>query len=313
MKIDRRILILAFFMLNTMAIRAYELLDSAVYKACPTVCDFAENRGKTVGVFGGSFACINESETAKNLWREYLGMQVTTYAKSGAGFCVPNNMFKTQIQQAGIHDIYILWCSSNDSSRETPIETQNAAIVEAIDMLRQKNPQAKIYLFSMMKAYSKAAWVQTVDIYKNAQISTAQSCGVPYVDLCDLPFTGSENAAVLCQKDKVHPSSDGYYNFGWNMLYLLATDHNFDYDAPLNFHDGISIITEKLTEKKFVIFPKRLLDMRDISEYEEKYGAEELVNLTVEVSKCENGGEFYEKLKNYVKISKKCQEVLSSF
>jgi hypothetical protein len=44
------------------------------------------NYGKSVAVFGGSVSVIPASETAKDIWRERLGMSVTTYGVSGAGF-----------------------------------------------------------------------------------------------------------------------------------------------------------------------------------------------------------------------------------
>ena len=46
----------------------------------------AKNYGKSVAVFGGSLSVFPESEAAKDLWRQQLGMKVTNYGVGGAGF-----------------------------------------------------------------------------------------------------------------------------------------------------------------------------------------------------------------------------------
>ena len=293
--------------------QAYVLLDSAAYKACPDVCRLSPNRGKSVAVFGGSFSMIEQSEVAKNMWREYLDMSVTTYGRSGAGFCVPNNTFKAQVQRAGVHDIYVFWCSTNDCSMKTPVEEQNEKMLECFDLVRQKNPQAVIYVLTTMKAFSKAEWVQTAEYYKQEQAKTASGAGVLYLDLYDLPFATSQNVGVLCQSDMVHPSADGYYNYGWNILYFLATEFNFDYDAPNAYHDGINVLGDKVTSKTFVSYPARFLDVKEIAEYQKKYGAREVVNLTYATLRSVNGTELGNVLKKWIKIDKECQDIISTY
>ena len=44
------------------------------------------NYGKSVAVFGGSVSVIPPSDSAKILWKKYLGMTITNYGVPGAGF-----------------------------------------------------------------------------------------------------------------------------------------------------------------------------------------------------------------------------------
>ena len=75
----------------------------------------AKNYGKSVAVFGGSLSVFPESEAAKDLWRQQLGMKVTNYGVGGAGFSsLQGKSLQEQVREAGIHDVYILWASTND-------------------------------------------------------------------------------------------------------------------------------------------------------------------------------------------------------
>lgn len=74
-----------------------------------------QNKGKSIGVFGGSLSVNPESETAKSIWKKMLGVTVTTYGVGGAGFSsLQGTSIQQQVDGAAVHDIYILWCSTND-------------------------------------------------------------------------------------------------------------------------------------------------------------------------------------------------------
>ena len=73
------------------------------------------NYGKSVAVFGGSVSVIPESDSAKIMWKEYLGMNITNYGVPGAGFSsLQGKSLQQQVDEAGVFDIYILWASTND-------------------------------------------------------------------------------------------------------------------------------------------------------------------------------------------------------
>jgi hypothetical protein len=127
------------------------------------------NYGKSVAVFGGSVSVIPASETAKDIWRERLGMSVTTYGVSGAGFSsLQGKSLQQQVDEAGVFDIYILWASTNDynNKRENgsytdytefdgfdreKLITQAGGINYCIKKIYALNPNATIYLFMRIK------------------------------------------------------------------------------------------------------------------------------------------------------------------
>ena len=218
------------------------LYDSVAYEACLEVCDTSFNRNKTVAVFGGSISSMSQSEKAKNLWREHLGMKVVTFGVGSAGFVNPDNNIKMQIQRAGKFDIYILWCSTNDFTYDYPHTTvamQNEKMNECIDMLQTKNPQAKIYVFTSLKGFLNKGWTALAD-FANGQMKVAQNRGLKYLNLYNLDYNTEARASLFYQSDKVHPNSNGYYNFGWRILYFLATEKML----ASNFYPHISDISE---------------------------------------------------------------------
>lgn len=111
----------------------------------------------SIGVFGGSFATNNYAQTAFNKWIEKLGVSYKTYAVGGAGFVQGTN-FVTQATNAGVHDIYVIWCSTNDFTNSNAIGTSSdvygtdttcwANFKEVVRLCYAKNPKAKICLFT---------------------------------------------------------------------------------------------------------------------------------------------------------------------
>lgn len=123
---------------------------------------FTDLTGKTIGVFGGSFSVYPASQNCKNVWVSELGVSYTDYGAGGAGFASSGNYIDSQIDGAAEHDIYILWCSTNDAVNSKPIgnigdttnSTQYGGIRESIRKIIEKKPDAKILLFTSLKAYS---------------------------------------------------------------------------------------------------------------------------------------------------------------
>lgn len=76
------------------------------------------NYGKSVAVFGGSDSVIPPSNSAKDLWKKYLGMTITDYGVPGAGFSsLQGNSLQRQVDEAAVYDIFILWASTNDRAQ----------------------------------------------------------------------------------------------------------------------------------------------------------------------------------------------------
>ncbi len=118
--------------------------------------------GKSIGVFGGSFALIPASSYCKDVWVNKLGVKYTDYAVEAAGFSTLTiNTIDSQVDEAAIHDIYILWCSTNDCLKNAPIgsvdskdpNSQSFGMSKTIDKLLQKNPMAKVLIFNSIKSY----------------------------------------------------------------------------------------------------------------------------------------------------------------
>ncbi len=148
----------------------------------------SSNWGKRVQVFGGSLSVLPQSETAKELWRTHLGMDVQSCGRGGAGFALDesqpdvnmasNNGLefhadKNSIQRqvwwyaSSKYDIYVLWASTNDYTMNFPmgsptdyteadgydkgkLGTQCGGMNYCIRHLRKLNPKAEIYIFSSL-------------------------------------------------------------------------------------------------------------------------------------------------------------------
>ncbi len=123
---------------------------------------YTDYSGKTIGIFGGSFSVIEASKACKNIWTKELGITYTDYGVRGAGFStLTNNPVPSQVDSADIHDIYILWCSTNDCLKNVPIKDVNSPDIESqsygmsntIGKLRSKNPSCTILIFNSLKTY----------------------------------------------------------------------------------------------------------------------------------------------------------------
>lgn len=123
---------------------------------------FTDLTGKTIGVFGGSFSVNTPSQQCKDVWVSELGVTYTDYGVGGAGFAKTGNLISSQVAGAAVHDIYVLWCSTNDATSGVPVggiddtgtTTQSGGMNTTIALLYAKNPTAKIVILNSLKAYS---------------------------------------------------------------------------------------------------------------------------------------------------------------
>ena len=175
---------------------------------------FSKNYGKSIGVFGGSISVQTASQAAKNIWRKALKCSITDYGVGGAGFSsLQGDSIQNQVQRAGKHDIYILWCSTNDftNSREvglysdytyidgydeSKLKTQCGGINFCIKYLTDNFPDAEIYLFTSTRMFTNESGYNTLsaarnnagysfDDYLNGQIQCCGLYGIPFLNQFD--------------------------------------------------------------------------------------------------------------------------------
>ena len=202
------------------------------------------NYGKSVAVFGGSVSVIPESDSAKVLWEERLGMTITNYGVPGAGFSsLQGKSMQQQVDEAGVFDIYILWASTNDYTNdraigtytdysefdnydEEKLATQAGGINYCIKKIYEINPKATIYFFTSSKAfndrgaydpfYSKGM-VKHVDMQKKI----SELHGVPLLDQFLLGGYNIYNKD-LYYRDAIHMNELGYKKIGELQVSFLA-------------------------------------------------------------------------------------------
>ena len=231
-----------------------ELVDSVLMQKVAEKCRYSENRGKTVGVFGGSLSVNKESQAAKLMWRQYLNMNVTDYGHGGYGFSSLQGSIIDQVNRAKPHDIYILWASTNDYTNnrepgtpedyteedgfdETKLVTQCGGMNYCIRKLRQINPRAKIYIFGSLKFwyYRDGNTKRTGDVnktghpfshYIDLQRQVAERQGVKFFDQDKIPVVTPQTKDRFYMSDNLHMTYDGYANVGVYQLYFLATEKN---------------------------------------------------------------------------------------
>ena len=209
------------------------------------------NYGKSIAVFGGSLSVRPESDAAKQIWADLLGAEVTTYGVGGAGFALSKGYsLQRQVDTAGVHDVYVLWASTNDftggkecgSWRDyteldgydaSRLDTQCGGINYCIRKLREKNPDAEIYFFTSLRFFSRDSGYnpfsedanktgRTFAQYVQAQIECCRYHAVPVLDQFSLQGVDISNYEAFYQKDKLHMTAEGYRRIGPLQAAFLA-------------------------------------------------------------------------------------------
>lgn len=210
-----------------------------------------KNKGKSIGVFGGSLSVNPESETAKSIWKKMLGVTVTTYGVGGAGFSsLQGTSIQQQVDGAAVHDIYILWCSTNDyngnrecgewsdyteldSYDESKLVTQCGGINYCIKKLLEKNPKAEIYLFTSLRFFSSEAGYnpfsestngtgKTFSYYVEQQKKCCEHYGISVLDQFNFQCINIFNYTQYYKSDKLHMTEEGYAKIGYQQAQFLA-------------------------------------------------------------------------------------------
>ena len=214
-----------------------------------------KNTNKSIGVFGGSFSVIAESNYAKRYWKEYLKCSVTNYGEGGAGYSslqkgLQGHSIQDQVDNAGVHDIYVLWASTNDftNSREigaysdytaidnydeSKLVTQCGGINYCIKKLFEKNPKAEIYLFTSLRFFSRDAGYNPFSTdfnslsknfadYIEGQKKCCEYYGIPMLDMFNYQGVNIFNYTQYYQNDHIHMNAAGYDKIGRMQAQFLA-------------------------------------------------------------------------------------------
>ncbi|TLP80233.1 SGNH/GDSL hydrolase family protein [Maribacter sp. ACAM166] len=202
------------------------------------------NYGKSVAVFGGSVSVIPASESAKMLWEKHLGMNITNYGFSGAGFSsLQGKSMQQQVDEAGVFDIYILWASTNDYTNqravgsytdytefdgydEKKLMTQAGGINYCIKNIYEMNPSAVIYFFTSSKAFNDRGsydpfYTQGMVQYVEMQKMVCELHGIPVLDQFLLGGYNIHNKD-LYYHDPIHMNILGYKKLGELQVSFLA-------------------------------------------------------------------------------------------
>lgn len=202
------------------------------------------NYGKTVAVFGGSVSVIPPSDSAKILWKRYLGMTVTNYGVPGAGFSsLQGKSVQQQVNEAGKFDIYILWASTNDYTGHREIgnytdytefdgfdkaklTTQAGGINYCIKRIYEINPHAVIYFFTSSKAFTDRGGYDPfcengMNKYVEMQKKVCELHGIPFLDQFTLGGYNIYNEK-LYYHDPIHMNTLGYKKLGELQVSFLA-------------------------------------------------------------------------------------------
>ena len=202
------------------------------------------NYGKSVAVFGGSVSVIPESDSAKVLWEERLGMTITNYGVPGAGFSsLQGKSMQQQVDEAGVFDIYILWASTNDYTNdraigtytdysefdnydEEKLTTQAGGINYCIKKIYEINPKATIYFFTSSKAFNDRGaydpfYSEGMIKHVAMQKKISELHGVPVLDQFLLGGYNIYNKD-LYYRDAIHMNELGYKKIGELQVSFLA-------------------------------------------------------------------------------------------
>jgi lysophospholipase L1-like esterase len=202
------------------------------------------NFGKSVAVFGGSVSIIPESDSAKDMWKNNLGVTVMDYGVGGAGFSsLQGRSLQQQVDEAGVFDLYILWASTNDYTNNRDVglytdytefddydkeklTTQAGGINYCIKRIYELNPKAVIYFFTSSKAFNDRGAYDP--FYKNGMVTYVEMqkkvCGLHGVLVLDQFSLGGFNVynKDLYYKDPIHMNELGYKKLGELQVSFLA-------------------------------------------------------------------------------------------
>ena len=181
------------------------------------------NFGKSLGIFGGSFSNIEESDSCKFYWQEKL--QLTLFGLLWS----PSNDFSKGRATIGTLSDY----TEADGFDTAKLTTMLGGMNYSYQKLKQKNPDAEILLFTTLPIFNKGAagydtlYTDGIGLrqFVDAQIEWAKAHDVPYLDLFRRSGFTHSNYGRYYQKDALHPDVEGYKHLVGITLPFLAYPH----------------------------------------------------------------------------------------
>lgn len=167
----------------------------------------------SIGIFGGSQSLSSNSDPVKEKWSKIFNVSITNCGVVGAGFSmIKDNNIPNQIKNNIPFDIYIIWCSTNDSGLndllddESDVNTQSGGLKKSVDLIKKKNPNALILLFTSI-------WVPLENMQNRIPVLVQQQ-----VDFCrkyKIPCLNQYENNILKKEDfsndKIHSFSPTLY------------------------------------------------------------------------------------------------------
>lgn len=183
-----------------------------------------------IAVFGGSLSVRSQSDAAKQIWADELDAEVTTYGVGGAGFAISRGYsIQKQVDTAGVYDVYVLWASTNDFTKNetcgkwntTDRDTQCGGIDYCIHRLREKNPDATIVFLTSLRFFKRDSGFnphskdrnktgKTFAQYVREQIRCCRHHGVPVLNQFRIQDVDVDNYKCFYLDDKLHMNEAGY-------------------------------------------------------------------------------------------------------
>lgn len=230
----------------------YYIIDKNQMSRAIASCTNSNNKGISVGVFGGSHTCYEFSDTYYDILKKYLLLDITVYGVGGASYSNLRQSIQSQVDNAEPKDLYILWGTTNDFNSECPLgsvtdytcidnwneeklSTQCGGTNYAIKKLREINPECKIIFMGAMKFFvnnkgydnkskNTNSTGKTYREYIEAQKLCAQNAGVPFFDSYSIiPFNKS-NYAYYYLEDRLHFRATAYQNIAYYHLEFIANN-----------------------------------------------------------------------------------------
>ena len=240
----------------------YERWDSwndaypnADYKGAVQATEGICLKGKSIAIIGGSLSCRNEVRVLKQLIYDHMGQpNIFNYGKGGCGCATSNISFQNLISQCGIHDIYIIWCSTNDYATGVPIgekddytakdgfninkrKNQCGGLNYCIQYLKRLNPKALIIGYTSLQFFGSNAnrpdgYLENIsadngqDItfydYMSIQAEVFEQNNIPYLHQWNLQLFTKETYTSYYLSDGWHLSKAGYFLLGCEHLKFLS-------------------------------------------------------------------------------------------
>lgn len=213
-------------------------------------------KDKTVAYFGASNINNADSYVMKRMLQMALGCDVVTYGYGGYSFGDSYNTLRTYADSIGIHDIYIIWCTTNDYFRNVPLgeisdytaadsydpknmETAYGGLNYILKKIKETNPEALILGMTCPKFFNAIRTdgmlidsQKTNEIgnsfhqYVEASMDCFNQFGIPYLDQWPLDCFTPGNWQEYYMSDGVHLNKNGYFILGVKELSFILDNLN---------------------------------------------------------------------------------------